>query len=249
MQKDNNVNGFPTIYSEGDFNNGEYMLATELYAFLGLHEAHYAKWFKKNITDNEFFESGIDYLIFTLEGEKGKRGRKSQNAKLTLDMTKRLGMKAGTEQGEKVRTYFLGMEKKALAPTAIKHIEAGEETAKFFNNLLEDVARYSPTARQTVGADIAKKIYGIDLPYTALPLADERYSCQQIADILNKELDLLKPLTENMVGRITTDLNLKRPPYAQGRLTTAKWGNQKEVTQYYYSPQALDKIREFLTNK
>lgn len=249
MTTTNNVNEFPTIYSEGDFNNGEYMLATELYAFLGLEEAHYARWFKKNITGNEFFESGIDYLIFTMEGEKSKRGRRSQNAKLSLDMTKRLGMKAGTEQGEKVRTYFLGMEKKALAPAPIKHIEAGEQTAKFFNNLLEDVARYSPTARQTVGADIAKKIYGIELPYTALLPADERYNCQQIADILNKEFEFAKPLTETMVGKFTNQLNLKRPPYAQGRLTTAKWGNGKEVTQYYYSPQAIDKIREYLNQQ
>lgn len=248
MDNGTNVNGFPTIYNEGDFNNGEYMLATELYAFLGFDSGNYAKWMKKNIIDNEFFESGTDYLIFVLQEEKSKRGRPSQNAKLTLEMSKRLGMKAGTEQGEQVRSYFLGMEKKALAPTAIKHIEAGEETAKFFNNLLEDVSRYSPTARQTVGADIAKKIYGIELPYTALPIADERYNCQQIADILNKEFEFAKPLTETMVGKLTNQLNLKRPPYAQGRLTTAKWGNGKEVTQYYYSPQAIDKIREYLNN-
>ncbi len=113
MESTSNVNSFPTIYNEGDFNNGEYMLATELYQFLELHEAHYAKWFKKNITGNDFFESGIDYSLFTLEGELRKRGKQKQEAKLSLEMAKRISMKSGSEKGEQVRSYFLQMEKQA----------------------------------------------------------------------------------------------------------------------------------------
>lgn len=99
-------------YNLGDFNNGEYMLATDLYDFLGLAEAHYAKWFKKNVINNDFFEQEADYCLFTPEGELRKKGKKKENAKLSLDMAKRIAMKSGGDNAEKVRSYFLSIEKK-----------------------------------------------------------------------------------------------------------------------------------------
>jgi phage anti-repressor protein len=103
-------------YSLGDFNNGEYMLATELYEFLGLDLNQYSRWFKSNVLNNDFFESGKDYFIFDIDVELKstgkKKGKKRQNAKLSLDMAKRIGMRSSGENAEKVRSYFLSIEKK-----------------------------------------------------------------------------------------------------------------------------------------
>lgn len=218
--------------------------AESLHEFLEV-KTPFHKWIKKRITEYDL-RLELDFWTFLSESN----GRPKTTYHLKIDTAKELSMVERGEKGKQARKYFIACEKKLKEkPSQPKQIELGEQTATFFNNLLEDISRYSPTARQTVGADIARKIYGIELPYTALPVADERYNCQQIADILNKEFDFIKPLTETMIGILTNKLNLKRPPYAQGRLTTAKWGNNKEVTQYYYSPQAVDKIREHLNQQ
>ena len=55
--------------------------ARKLYAFLELNPAHYARWFKSNITDNEFAEENVDFMPFTINGECGgasNTGRKAE---------------------------------------------------------------------------------------------------------------------------------------------------------------------------
>jgi phage anti-repressor protein len=216
--------------------------AESLHKFLEV-KTPFHKWIQKRVAEYEL-RLEIDFWTFLSE----TNGRPKTEYYLSLDTAKELSMVERGEKGKQARKYFIEAEKKlkeVVQKQEPKQIELGEQTAKFFNNLLEDISRYSPTARQTVGADIAKKIYGIELPHTALPPADERFTATQIAILLNKEFDT-SHFNYNNIGRLTTKLNLKRQPYAVRRLTVAK-DTRKEVEQYHYSNQAIDKIKEFLT--
>lgn len=84
--------------------------ARKLYAFLELNPAHYARWFKSNITDNEFAEENIDFMPFTINGECG--GQATQDARLTAHFAKKLSCKGNGERAEQAREYFSTLDDK-----------------------------------------------------------------------------------------------------------------------------------------
>ncbi len=86
--------------------------ARKLYAFLELNPAHYARWFKSNITDNEFAEENIDFMPFTINGECG--GQATQDARLTAHFAKKLSCKGNGERAEQAREYFSTLDDKEL---------------------------------------------------------------------------------------------------------------------------------------
>lgn len=90
-------------------NNGKKAVsARELYEKLGFAPQHYAKWYKKNLTDNPFAIRNEDYIVLPLSG-------RSIDFALSIDFAKKLSMMARTESGEKIRQYFIEVEKVALA--------------------------------------------------------------------------------------------------------------------------------------
>lgn len=92
--------------------------AKKLYEFLKLNPAHYSRWCKSNITDNEFAEENVDYWAFTLNGEWG--GQSSTDYKLTAHFAKKLSMKGHGERAEKAREYFSLVEERAKQLTINK---------------------------------------------------------------------------------------------------------------------------------
>lgn len=84
--------------------------AKKLYEFLELNPAHYAKWYKNNILDNQFAEENIDYWVFTPKCENLQGGRPSQDYKLTASFAKKLSMKGNGEKAEAARDYFIKIE-------------------------------------------------------------------------------------------------------------------------------------------
>lgn len=92
--------------------------ARELYEFLGLNKAAFARWAKKNIENNTFAREGEDWEGFNTM----LNGNEVKDYALTLDFAKRLSMLARTEKGEQARRYFLDCEKK-LNPPAIPSTE------------------------------------------------------------------------------------------------------------------------------
>ena len=82
--------------------------AKKLYEFLELDSSNYSRWFKKNITNNEFAENGIDYFPFVINDECG--GQASIDAKLTASFAKKLSMMQKNKKGEAARNYFVGIE-------------------------------------------------------------------------------------------------------------------------------------------
>lgn len=82
--------------------------AKKLFDFLGMAKNNYSRWFRNNLTNNEFAEENVDYFPFLTNEECG--GQASQDAKLTASFAKKLSMMAKSEKGEQARKYFVHVE-------------------------------------------------------------------------------------------------------------------------------------------
>lgn len=93
-------------------NGNQVVSAKELYQKLGYNFANYKRWYDKNIINNDFAIENEDYEVFIIKTNT-KGGRPARDFALTLDFAKKLSMLARTEKGEKVRSYFIEVEKKS----------------------------------------------------------------------------------------------------------------------------------------
>lgn len=84
--------------------------AKKLYEFLELNPAHFARWFRTNIIENEFAEENVDFKPFTINGEWG--GQATQDAKITAHFAKKLSCKGNGEKAEQAREYFTTLEER-----------------------------------------------------------------------------------------------------------------------------------------
>lgn len=126
-------------------NGKQAVQCSQLYRALGLDESNYVHWVKRNILGNRWAIEGEDYASLTRQMQRAKtsdlnevmpleytpnkhRNRsKAKDYVLTLDFAKRLAMMTKTEQGEKVRLYFLECEKVAHAKTELINAELMNE--------------------------------------------------------------------------------------------------------------------------
>lgn len=83
----------------------------KLFDFLGMSKNNYSRWYKTNITENEFAEENIDYFPFLTNEECG--GQASLDSKITAHFAKKLSMMQKNERGEEAREYFTTVEDKA----------------------------------------------------------------------------------------------------------------------------------------
>ncbi|MDO5104602.1 antA/AntB antirepressor family protein [Capnocytophaga sp.] len=127
-------------------NGKQAVQCSQLYRALGLDESNFARWVQQNILNNRWAIEGEDYTLLTRQMQRVKevnsidkvmpleytpnkyRNRsKAKDYVLTLDFAKRLAMMTKTEQGEKVRLYFLECEKVAHAKTELINAELMNE--------------------------------------------------------------------------------------------------------------------------
>ena len=93
--------------------------ARELYEFLELTPANYAKWVQVNIINNDFYAEGTDWITHTEEEYTG-RGQKAVNYSLTIDFAKHLCMLSRSDKGKQARSYFIEVEKRANKPLCME---------------------------------------------------------------------------------------------------------------------------------
>ena len=144
--------------------------AKKLYAFLKLNSAHYARWCRTNIIDNEFATENEDYKPFILNGECG--GQATTDYKLTARFAKKLSMMQKNERGELARDYFTKVEDKAvdmanilqnLSNNPLKVLELHYEAIKHVDKKVDEV----DTKVEDVKADLENfkqemPIFGVD---------------------------------------------------------------------------------------
>ena len=91
----------------------ELTTAKKLYDFLELNPAHFARWCKRNITENEFAEENVDFWAFTPDGERNFNPNPTTDYKLTAHFAKKLSVKGNSARAEEAREYFTRIEEKA----------------------------------------------------------------------------------------------------------------------------------------
>ena len=92
--------------------NEGFITARELYEFLELNKAVFARWTKTNIEDNEFYSEGIDWQGFNIV----LNGNSTKEYKLTIDFSKHLCMLSRSAKGKQARDYFVEAEHRAMTP-------------------------------------------------------------------------------------------------------------------------------------
>ncbi|MCL1950462.1 MAG: antA/AntB antirepressor family protein [Turicibacter sp.] len=98
--------------------NGQQVVsARELHEGLGLKN-RFSKWVEQNFG---IFEEGEEYSSVLRGTQQNQYGgtKEIQDYAVTLDMAKHLCMLSKTEEGKKIRKYFIEVEKQARAPKTL----------------------------------------------------------------------------------------------------------------------------------
>lgn len=99
-------------------NNGKKVVsARDLYGKLGFKDNNFSKFCDRYILKNEYAIENTDYQCLVIYDDMPNGGqRKQKEYALNIDFAKKICMLARTEAGEKIRQYFIEVEKKALQP-------------------------------------------------------------------------------------------------------------------------------------
>lgn len=126
-----------------DQNGKKVVSARELYNKLGFDQSQWARWYKKNIIENEFAVENADYVPLDIMSSSNN-GIMTKDFALSIDFAKKLAMLARTEAGEKIRDYFIQVEKAANGfiipqslPEALRLAAELAEKAEYHKKQLE----------------------------------------------------------------------------------------------------------------
>ena len=120
----------------------------ELYDNLGLDKSQWSRWYKLNITENDFFTENIDYIPLDIMSN----GNLTKDFIITLDMAKELCMLCRTEKGKQVRQYFIEVEKRYRQPvyhipqTYAEALRLAAEQAELIEVKNKHIAELAPKA-------------------------------------------------------------------------------------------------------
>lgn len=83
--------------------------ARDLYLGLGLDKSNWAKWFRINIEQNEFFKEKTDWVGFVLS----TNGNETRDFAITIEFAKHVAMMAKTAKAHDYRNYLISCEESA----------------------------------------------------------------------------------------------------------------------------------------
>ena len=173
--------------------------ARKLYEFLGLNSSNYSKWYKTNITENEFAIENEDYFYSSSSTSEQGRGNFAQDFKLTASFAKKLSMLQKNERGEQARNYFIKVEEKLK--------EVAKEEQKYirevsFKEQVESIAAIA----EMLHVNDAGKITMLDKLYKSYQLPTDFLPQYELNG--NRELKSLTSLIKRYGYKITpTKLN------------------------------------------
>lgn len=135
--------------------------ASNLYAFLELHPAHFADWSRRNIKNNKFAVENEDYIVFTIECENHKNGgRPKTDYKITSEFAKKLSMTGNTDRHEQARQYFIACEQGLkIATQRLQSIPSNGTNEKLIELLTSMDNRLSKLEEQSNKKKLPEKKY------------------------------------------------------------------------------------------
>lgn len=86
--------------------------ARDLYLGLGLNKAVWARWYKTNIIENDFFKKDVDWIGV----QHAVEGNETMDFAISLEFAKHIAMMARTDKSHQYRNYFIECEKRANDP-------------------------------------------------------------------------------------------------------------------------------------
>lgn len=98
--------------------------ARELHTFLEV-QTRFNDWIAARISEYDFIENK-DFVSFTENSVKPKKGRPSQEYYISLDMAKELAMVERNDKGKLARKYFIECEKRLKQELPTSYLEALE---------------------------------------------------------------------------------------------------------------------------
>lgn len=152
--------------------------ARKLYGFLELDMSNYAKWFRKNILENDFAEENTDYWVFVPKDENLLGGRPTQDAKLTASFAKKLSMMQKNQKGDAARNYFVGIENgaKKLIENQTRKIPLTEHPGEVANLIKVVTSRMDKQGSAPYESmDVTRMLceqYGIRLPESVVKVPE-----------------------------------------------------------------------------
>lgn len=120
--------------------------ARELYEKLGLDKSHINRWLKKNIVENTFVAENEDWIGFALMAN----GNQITDYAITIKFAKHLCMMAKTENGHKIREYFIQCENQLKQSIASYMIQDPIERAKKWIEEQEEHRRIEQEQQKTI---------------------------------------------------------------------------------------------------
>lgn len=233
--------------------------AREFYIDLGLQEAHYAKWSRKNIVHNSFAKENEDWTLFTpsvnIGSSSGSKGRPTQDYALSIDFAKRLAMMARTEKGETVRRYFIECEQ-AKKKSEISPNNNLEKMLLLQSEQIQSMAKMVETVLNVV-ADNLHKDSRFNSEKAQLGVIDGLIATTVIAAELGMTASELN-LRLNALGIIykvagTWVLYAKYKDLELTGLREVKWtdahGKQRTVLHTYWTQRGRTFIHQVLKNQ
>lgn len=111
--------------------------ARKLYNYLQLDKSNFAKWCKRNITENSFAEENKDFVRLVLDDETPTGGKITKNDyKITASFAKKLCMTSQSPRGEQARNYFIKIEDILKEKSQMQTTLANKQEEDFNNKIM-----------------------------------------------------------------------------------------------------------------
>lgn len=187
--------------------------ARKLFDFLGMSPNNYSRWFKNNLTNNQFAEENIDYFPFLTKEECG--GQASQDAKLTSSFAKKLSMQQKNERGEQARIYFVRVEGKAkdmvlmlkeVADNPMKLLELHYKALKEVDGKVETIADDLNEMKGDYGKRIEHLENNMTLDYSQQKALEDAVNKTVIEALGGKESSAYEEIGRKVFAECNRDL-------------------------------------------
>ena len=202
-------------------NNGKKaVLARELYEGLGYEKSQFSRWAKKNILENPYAIENEDWMGFDINVE----GNIVKDYVLTLDFSKKCCMLSKTVVGDKIRNYFIEVEKQMTKTYSIPQ--------SFSEALMLAANQASIIEKQQIALSKASK---------------QIETLQPKAELMDKVMDCGEKID---VGQAAKILKL---PYGRNTLFTKLresgifFQNRNEPKQQYINQGYFEVFEQFIT--